>query len=73
MSQDDPSADRGTTDASDALEGIEAAVELLRREWRDGCNAGTTYQVAMQSVRRLGSTLPPAEAAELHAIVTTIE
>ncbi|MFN8665434.1 MAG: ATP-dependent DNA helicase RecG [Thermomicrobiales bacterium] len=73
MSQDDLSPDRGTTDASDARERIEAAVELLRREWRDGCNAGTTYQVAMQSVRRLGSTLPPAEAAELHAIVTDLE
>jgi ATP-dependent DNA helicase RecG len=73
VSQDDLNPERGTLIVSDARERIETAVELLRREWRDGCNAGTTYQVALQSVRRLGGALPPAEAAELHGIVMDLE
>src|SRR5688572_10655302 len=32
---------------------LEMAVELLRREWRDGCPAGMAYQTALGSVRRL--------------------
>ena len=62
MSQDDFNPEQGTPDIGDARERVEAAVELLRREWRDGCNARSTYQVALKSVRRLIQTLPPAEA-----------
>ena len=37
----------------DARSRLEMAVELLRREWRDGCPAGMAYQTALGSVRRL--------------------
>ena len=37
----------------DARSRLEMAVELLRREWRDGCLAGMAYQTALGSVRRL--------------------
>lgn len=73
MTQDDFNPEQGTPDIGDARERVEAAVELLRREWRDGCNARSTYQVALKSVRRLIQTLPPAEAAELHGIVADLE
>ncbi|MCA9863368.1 MAG: hypothetical protein KC432_10125, partial [Thermomicrobiales bacterium] len=73
MSQDDFNPEQGTPDIGDARERVEAAVELLRREWRDGCNARSTYQVALKSVRRLIQTLPPAEAADLHGIVADLE
>jgi len=73
VSQEAFNPEHETSAANDARERIETAVELLRREWRDGCNARTTYQVALQSVRRLGGALPPAEAAELHAIVMDLE
>jgi ATP-dependent DNA helicase RecG len=73
VSQDDFNPDRRIPDGSDARDRVETAVEMLRREWRDGCNARNGYQVALQSVRRLGSTLPAAEAVELRAIVTDLE
>ena len=44
----------------DARSRLEMAVELLRREWRDGCPAGMAYQTAVGSVRRLR----PAAASE---------
>src|ERR671913_1049969 len=37
----------------DARSRLEMAVELLRREGRDGCPAGMAYQTALGSVRRL--------------------
>jgi ATP-dependent DNA helicase RecG len=73
VSQERFTADREHTDVSDARERVETAVEMLRREWRDGCNARNAYQAALQSVRRLGSSLPPAEAAELRTIVVDLE
>lgn len=73
MNQEISNPERGTPDARDARERVETAVEMLRREWRDGCNARNAYQAALQSVRRLGAALPPAEAAELGAIVRDLE
>ena len=73
MNQEISNPERGTPDARDARERVETAVEMLRREWRDGCNARNAYQAALQSVRRLGASLPPAEAAELGAIVRDLE
>ena len=46
---------------------------MLRREWRDGCNTGNGYQVALQSVRRLVNAVPPAEVTELRGIVADLE
>src|SRR5829696_5197997 len=42
-----------TLSPGDARSRLEMAVELLRREWRDGCPAGMAYQTALGSVRRL--------------------
>jgi ATP-dependent DNA helicase RecG len=42
-----------TLSTGDARSRLEMAVELLRREWRDGCPAGMAYQTALGSVRRL--------------------
>jgi ATP-dependent DNA helicase RecG len=73
VSQDEITQERRIPEVNDARERIETAVEMLRREWRDGCKAGNGYQTAIQSVRRLGSALPPAEATELGSIVADLE
>ena len=46
-------AGTNTLASGDARSRLETAVELLRREWRDGCPAGMAYQTAVGSVRRL--------------------
>src|SRR5688572_18805924 len=46
-------ADNAALAPGDARSRLEMAVELLRREWRDGCPAGMAYQTALGSVRRL--------------------
>src|SRR5215204_7740794 len=46
-------AEMSTLAPGDARSRLEMAVELLRREWRDGCPAGMAYQTALGSVRRL--------------------
>src|ERR671919_1713720 len=46
-------AEMNTLAPGDARSRLEMAVELLRREWRDGCPAGMAYQTALGSVRRL--------------------
>src|SRR5215211_8845921 len=46
-------AEMTTLAPGDARSRLEMAVELLRREWRDGCPAGMAYQTALGSVRRL--------------------
>jgi ATP-dependent DNA helicase RecG len=46
-------AEMTTLSTGDARSRLEMAVELLRREWRDGCPAGMAYQTALGSVRRL--------------------
>ena len=53
-------AEMTTLAPGDARSRLEMAVELLRREWRDGCPAGMAYQTALGSVRRLR----PAAASE---------
>src|SRR5215217_9013290 len=53
-------AEMTTLAPGDARSRLETAVELLRREWRDGCPAGMAYQTALGSVRRLR----PAAASE---------
>jgi HJR/Mrr/RecB family endonuclease len=44
---------------------LEMTVELLHREWREGCPAGMAYQTALGSVRRLrlNAALDPTESA----------
>src|SRR3954463_10095215 len=49
-----------TLSPGDTRSRLEMAVELLRREWRDGCPAGMAYRTALGSVRRLR----PAAASE---------
>src|SRR5687768_1895560 len=46
-------AEMTTFAPGDARSRLEMAVDLLRREWRDGCPAGMAYQTALGSVRRL--------------------
>src|ERR671916_1031311 len=46
-------AEMTTLAPGDARSRLEMAVDLLRREWRDGCPAGMAYQTALGSVRRL--------------------
>ena len=46
-------AEMTTLAPGDARSRLETAVDLLRREWRDGCPAGMAYQTALGSVRRL--------------------
>src|SRR5688572_15012123 len=46
-------AEMTTLAPGDARSRLEMAVELLRREWRDGCPAGMAYRTALGSVRRL--------------------
>jgi hypothetical protein len=53
-------AEMTTLSPGEARSRLEMAVELLRREWRDGCSAGMAYQTALGSVRRLR----PAAASE---------
>jgi hypothetical protein len=48
----------------DACSWLEMAVELLRREWRNGCPAGMAYQTALGSVRRLPSVAASEQVAD---------
>jgi ATP-dependent DNA helicase RecG len=48
----------------DARSRLEMAVELLRREWRNGCPAGMAYQTALGSVRRLPSVAASEQVAD---------
>ncbi|MCA9879891.1 MAG: ATP-dependent DNA helicase RecG, partial [Thermomicrobiales bacterium] len=73
MNQETSNPASGAADVGEARERIETAVEMLRREWRDGCHARNPYHAAMQSVRRVGAALPPAEAAELRGVVQDLE
>ena len=58
----------------DARARVDTAVEYLRREWRDGCQAGNTYQTALGSVRRLRDLAVSAQlAAELTAVTDDLE
>src|SRR4051812_19869124 len=57
-------AEMTTLSPGDARSRLEMAVELLRREWRDGCPAGMAYRTALGSVRRL----QPAAASEQIAV-----
>jgi HJR/Mrr/RecB family endonuclease len=53
---DDTSADPSlyvTHSPGEARERLSGAVDLLRREWRAGCQAGMAYETAFKSVRRL--------------------
>lgn len=47
----------------EARERLELAVDLLRREWRSGFDAGMPYRAALGSVRRLRGLAPTEQAA----------
>src|SRR5215216_5663103 len=50
------------------------AVELLRREWRDGCPAGMAYQTAAGSVRRLRPIAASEQiAADLSRLIDDLD
>lgn len=77
MSRERPSvADR--TDYAmppdEAYARLETAVEYLRREWREGCRAGNSYQTALGSVRRLRQVAANAQfSAELATLIENLE
>ncbi len=53
---------------------LELAVELLRREWRDGCPAGMSYRTALGSVRRLqGLAASEQVAKDLANVLTDLD
>jgi ATP-dependent DNA helicase RecG len=59
---------------SDARARLETAVDLLRREWRDGCRAGMPYRTALGSVRRLREVAVSEQlAADLASLVADLE
>jgi ATP-dependent DNA helicase RecG len=63
-----------TPPAADARDRVNAAVEFLRREWRDGFRAGTPYRAALGSVRRLrGTGLNERIDADLATIIADLE
>ncbi|MBW3633390.1 MAG: ATP-dependent DNA helicase RecG [Chloroflexi bacterium] len=50
------------------------AIDLLRREWRDGFPAGMAYQTALGSVRRLrGIAASEQVASDLAAVIAELE
>jgi hypothetical protein len=58
----------------DARSRLEMAVELLRREWRDGCPAGMAYQTALGSVRRLRPVAASEQIADdLSRVINELE
>src|SRR5215210_3335331 len=57
-------AEMTTLPPGDARSRLEMAIELLRREWRDGCSAGMAYQTALGSVRRLRPTAASEQIAD---------
>jgi ATP-dependent DNA helicase RecG len=62
------------TPAADARGRLNAAVELLRREWRDGFRAGMPYRAALGSVRRLrGTAANERVEAELASVIAALE
>jgi ATP-dependent DNA helicase RecG len=53
---------------------LETAVELLRREWRDGCRAGMAFETAAGSVRRLQAIAASEQmATDFAAVVADLE
>ena len=49
----------------EARERLDLAIDLLRREWRGGFEAGMQYRTALGSVRRLRGLAPTDHAADL--------
>jgi hypothetical protein len=50
------------------------ALDLLRREWQDGCRAGMTYQTALGSVRRLLEAVASEQLArDLTGVIVDLE
>lgn len=53
---------------------LEMAVDLLRREWRDGLPAGMSYRTALSSVRRLSGIAASEHVAhELATVIAELE
>jgi len=58
----------------DARARLEISLDLLRREWRDGCPAGNTYGLALGHLRRLRQLATNEDlASELGSLVTELE
>jgi ATP-dependent DNA helicase RecG len=68
------SDERTSPAPGDARARLEIAVDLLRREWRDGVPAGVSYQIALGSVRRLqGVAASEQIAADLGSVIAALE
>jgi ATP-dependent DNA helicase RecG len=62
------------TPSADARGRLIAAVELLRREWRDGFHAGMPYRAALGSVSRLrGTATNERVEAELARVIVDLQ
>jgi NACalpha-BTF3-like transcription factor len=60
--------------AGDGRARLETAVELLRREWRDGCRAGIAYRTTLGSVRRLRQIAASEQiAGDLARLIADLE
>ena len=58
----------------EARERLDLAIDLLRREWRGGFEAGMQYRTALGSVRRLRGLAPTDQAAEsLKNVIADLE
>ncbi len=67
-------ADLTTFAPGDARARLEMAVDLLRREWRDGFPAGMAYKTALGSVRRLrGVAASEQVASDLALVIADLE
>ena len=63
-----------TTPPDEARARVETAVENLRREWKDGCRGGNSYQAALGSVRRLREFAVSEQiATDLAAVIADLE
>ena len=68
------SAGNLTLPPGEARARLESAIELLRREWRDGCRAGMAYQTALGSVRRLQAIAASEQiAGDLASVLTELD
>jgi ATP-dependent DNA helicase RecG len=69
-----PGPDHARAIQGDARARLETAIELLRREWRDGCRAGISYRTVVGSVRRLGPLAASEQtAADLAKVIADLE
>ncbi len=68
------SRERGALVPGDARARLDNSLDLLRREWRDGCPAGNAYAMALGNVRRLRHLATSEQmASDLGAVIAELE